>query len=998
MTEFRGRSYNRFLLGASALAFVTTPGAALAQDAAQPAGDQSESSQVQPSPEGPDDGLIVVTGIRASLRESMNIKRNAQGVVDAISAEDMGKFPDSNLAESLQRITGVSIDRNNGEGQYVTVRGFGPEFNLVTLNGRMMPTSTLGDGVSAPSSRAFDFGNLASEGIAAVEVYKTGRAAIASGGIGSTINIRTTRPLDAPGFRGSIGAKGVHDTSRNGKNGVTPELSGIISDTFADDKVGIALSGSFQRRKSSQNQADVLYQSWATVTAADSWAYGNANPPPDPGSVVQTPVTMGYSVMDIDRTRINGQATLQVRPVDTLTVTADYTYSSNKVKAEMNRIGLWFGRTNLSSGWDSGNPAPPLYFIDRANPGQPQDIALEAARTANKNVNHSIGLNARWEPTDRLTIEFDGHRSTAKSSPDSPYGSSQSVQAAVFAANEKRIDFTSYLPQINYTAAPGINPMDPSVYFATGSSFRNALFRDKIVQGTARGRYEFDTSFVDSLDFGVTHIDNRIRSAFGVYEQAAWGGQGTPADIPDDIFRVIDVPSKFSGLDGAKGDIVPAFLAIDADALTKIFIDRFGACAGGPDCLAPYDRVDSRVREKTFAPYAQLNNEFQLFGNTARLNLGLRYEKTRVTATALSSVPTNTAWVSANEFTFIRDGSQAFTTQKGDYDMWLPNIDFEMSPVRDVKLRASYSHTIARPNYAQMQGGLSFNELRAAAGFAGSGNPGLLPYKSKNFDLSAEWYYGKASYVSIGFFHKTVSNFILDGVTTQNLEGLRTVIGGPRYRAAQAYYAGLGNSNPTPEQIRQYIFNNYPGSTNPTGTDSNGFTTGQIFALPEDPLINFQVTIPVNGDRIQKLRGIEIALQHNFWETGFGTILNYTRVRGGSSFKNDLPVGSPQFAVTGLSDSANAVLFYDKHGIQARLAYNWRDKFLAGYGLDPSYVEAYGQLDASASYEFQEGWVVFAEGINLTGENRRGYSRTTNNVTFVIPGAARYAAGIRFTF
>lgn len=980
---------DRVLFGLSvgvSLIALSTPEAAIAQTQPQPSSGDSATNAQSHEPE------IVITGIRASLRDAMNVKRNAEGVVDAISAEDMGKFPDSNLAESLQRITGVSIDRNNGEGQYVTVRGFGPEFNLVTLNGRMMPTSTLGDGVSAPSSRAFDFGNLASEGIAAVEVYKTGRAAIPSGGIGSTINIRTTRPLDAPGRKGSLSVKGVYDTSRERGTRITPEISGIVSNTFADGRVGIAISGSYQRRKSSQNAADVLYQSWATVTAADSWAFGNANPAPDPGSIVQTPITMGYSVMDIDRTRINGQATLQVRPVDTITLTADYTLSSNKVEADMHRVGLWFARQNLSSGWGSGNPAPPLYFKDQNSP--PSDIALEASKTANKNLNHSIGLNARWQPTKRLTIELDGHRSTAKSSPDSPYGSSQSVQAAVFGASEKRIDFRTYLPQINYTPAPGVNTMNPSLYFVTGSSFRNGLFTDKIVQGTARGRYEFDTSFLKSLDFGVTHIDNRTRSAFGVYEQAAWGGQGTPADLPDDIFSTITVPDKFDGLKGANGNVLPAYLAINTDALTKIFINRFGACNGGPTCLSPYDRVDSRVREKTLAPYAQLNNEFSFFGNPAHLNLGLRYEKTRIKSTALASVPVNTAWVSANEFTFIRNGTSDFTTLNGKYREWLPNIDFDMSPFRDVKLRASYSHTIARPNYAQMQGGLSFNELRSAGGFASSGNPGLLPYKSKNIDVSAEWYYGKASYIALGYFHKKVSNFIVDGVSSQQLAGLRTVIGGPRYLAA---VAALG-AGATPEQIRQYIFNNYPSSTQPTGTDTNGFTTGQIFALPQDPLITFSVTLPVNGNRVQTLHGIEAALQHTFWNTGFGTILNYTRVRGGDSFKNNLPVGSNQFALTGLSDSANAVLFYDKNGIQARVAYNWRDKFLSGYGLDPNYVEAYGQVDASASYEFRKGMIVFAEGINLTGGSRRGYSRTTNNVTFVIPGAARYSAGLRYTF
>ena len=131
---------------------------------------------------------VVVTGIRGSLTSSMNTKRDAGGVVDAITAEDIGKFPDTNLAESLQRITGVSIDRSRGEGSKVTVRGFGPDFNLVTLNGRQMPTHS-------ELTRSFDFADLASEAISGVEVYKTSNATLPTGGIGSTINIKTTRPL-----------------------------------------------------------------------------------------------------------------------------------------------------------------------------------------------------------------------------------------------------------------------------------------------------------------------------------------------------------------------------------------------------------------------------------------------------------------------------------------------------------------------------------------------------------------------------------------------------------------------------------------------------------------------------------------------------------------------------------------------------------------------------------------------------------------------------------
>ena len=216
---------------------------------------------------------IVVTGIRGSLQRSLDVKRNSDGVVDAISAQDIGVFPDTNLAESLQRITGVSIDRSRGEGSKVTVRGFGPEFNLVTLNGRHMPNHN-GD------NRSFDFADIASEGIAAVEIYKTGQADVSSGGIGSTINIKTTRPLESPGRTAVAQIKGVHDTSTQTGSDFTPEISGIFSDTFADDTIGIAITASYQERDSGENSAiigdynnflGIVDNDWGNTATVQQW-------------------------------------------------------------------------------------------------------------------------------------------------------------------------------------------------------------------------------------------------------------------------------------------------------------------------------------------------------------------------------------------------------------------------------------------------------------------------------------------------------------------------------------------------------------------------------------------------------------------------------------------------------------------------------------------------------------------------------------------------------
>ena len=411
-----------FFVGVSALAIAAVPGTALAQETA-PAPDPNTAQGTPAAPPADEGDSIVVTGIRASLKQSMDIKRDSFGVVDAISAEDIGKFPDTNLAESLQRITGVSIQRDNGEGSFVTVRGFGPEFNLVTLNGRQMPTSTLGDGGSAPSTRSFDFANLASEGVAAVEVYKTGRAAVPSGGIGSSINIRTPRPLDKPGLRGSISAKAVLDTSRNGDNPFTPEFSGILSHTVADDHIGLLVTGSYQRRKSSNNQANVGWRdgylgnenNWGSLAMAPDPRAANITNRPDATDVYEVPQNASYDLNDIDRERINGQAVLQIRPFDGLTATIDYTYSRNTVEVRNSNVGIWFNHNDTVSSWTDGPVAGPVFYTERFGAGERKDLSYSGGLTENRSTNKSIGANVQWSPFERVSIEVDAHSSTAES-------------------------------------------------------------------------------------------------------------------------------------------------------------------------------------------------------------------------------------------------------------------------------------------------------------------------------------------------------------------------------------------------------------------------------------------------------------------------------------------------------------------------------------------------------------------------------------------------------
>ena len=989
----------RILAGTSALALMGVAQTAIAQET--PAG-------------GVNGDEIVVTGIRASLAASADIKREAQGVVDAISAEDIGKFPDTNLAESLQRITGVSIDRQNGEGSLVTVRGFGPEFNLVTVNGRQVPTAVIGDGGSAPSSRSFDFANLASEGIAGVEVYKSGRATIESGGIGSTINIRTPRPLDNPGLRGSLAVKGVYDTSRNKGDTITPEISGIVSTTFADDTIGIMVAGSYQKRKSSTNTANVGWRdgylgsenNWGSLAQPGTDGATRITNRPDPTDVYQVAQNASYDLNDINRERINGQAVLQFRPSDALTATVEYIYSRNTVETRNSNVGVWFNHGDTSSAWTDGPVAGPLFYTERFTPPDPgcaapsppapnnclvgKDLSYSGALIENRAENKSLGFNLEWKGPGGVTFELDAHHSTAEVKPVNNFGSSMSLGNAVFGVANQTINFENDLPIISYAMHPGIDPLNRALITPTGNAFRNAYFRNRIDQVQLRGQYDHDGGFLDSIDFGVSYVDSKVRSAFGtIQNDDTWGGAGPASDIPDDIFDLVTLPDKFPGL--AQPDMIQSFYSFDFERMADLVEQNYQMCSDpltganiAGTCLAVFN-TDRRISEKTLAPYLQVATEFDLFQNPAHFVAGLRYETTDIASSALVPAPVTTDWVGENEFNIVLSGESQFTRFKGSYDNWLPAFDLDISPLENVKLRASYSHTITRSDYASMQGGRTLDTLfRIGGGTGAQGNPGLIPYKSKNIDLSAEWYYARDSYISVGYFHKDVSNFLSSTRIDTDAFGLTTPVNGPRWQAA---VAALG-PNATVAQIRQEIIRRFPDTV----------TGNVIHAAPGDPLVNFEITTPINSDRTASIKGWEFALQHSFWDTGFGVILNYTIVDGSATYDNRQPSSVPQFALTGLSDSANAVAYYDKNGLQARVAWNWRDEFLHGTGPNPFYTEEYWQIDASASYEFIPGLTGFVEAINLTGEGRRGHLRHKNNVTFAQPGFARYSAGVRFSF
>ena len=944
---------------------------------------------------------VVVTGIRASMESSVGLKRNAHGVVDGIVAEDIGKFPDTNLAEAMQRISGVSIDRTaSGEGSKVTVRGIGPDYNLVLLNGRQMPGSSLQD-TSASSSRSFDFANLAAESVSALEVYKTSRASSPTGGMGATINIRTARPLELGKQVASFGVKLVKDQSNTklpvddkGKS-VTPEVSGIYSNVFADGMFGVTLSGSFQRRDSGYNQAGVTdgwrsfmgsTNDWGTIPQTGSPGGSDITNRPKATDVYSVPQNLDYSTTGVQRKRTNGQVVLQFAPNKDLTTTLDYTYSENKILQRRNDISAWFNFGPSISTWTNGPAAAPLIYSETIVPAT-SDIAMGGSLFATKNENKSLGFNANWKATKSWNVELDAHSSSATSSPNSPYGSNNILGTATFNRGTTTANFSQDFPVLSI-AGPGI---DASKNLVTGSSFRNSYMRDKIDQIQLRNKYKIDD--VSELDFGLAATRVNNRSAYANVDTGTWGGATSAADYPDSLWHPDTLAKYFSNISGSNNPAMfNQWFTFNFDQVRDIAA-KVGTAS---NYVAPTDyTTDRRTKENSKSLYAEYQREWE-WGVPMSGVIGMRYESTDVTSRALVPTPTGVSWGSNNEYTVLF-GPSAFTELKGKYSYWLPSIDLDADLTSRDKLRLSFGEAIGRPGWGDIQGGQTLDGLARINGGTGSqGNPGLKPLLSKNWDFSIEHYYAKGSYMALGLFRKDISNYIGTSQVSGTPFGIHTPSGGALFNAAISQ--GCVNSDIT--CIRNYILNNFSGTqgVTKTGVDVNGNATGTIVGQASDPVMSFLINVPSNQKKAN-LSGVEINFQHTF-DSGFGLFVNYTKVRSNLKY-NDNALGE-QFAIEGLSDSANLVGFFENKFFETRLAYNWRGKFLSsrfdGVGPNPVYTAPYGQLDWNAAYKFDERFSVQFEVINLTNQNQRLYERATQETAFVTQTGRRFMIGARYKF
>jgi TonB-dependent receptor len=936
---------------------------------------------------------VVITGLRQSLVNSESIKRDASGVVDAITAEDIGKFPDTNLAEAVQRIPGVTIDRNNNEGSRVTVRGFGPEFNLVTLNGRSMPGNV---NPNQNATRSFDFENLSADGIAGITVYKTGRADIASGGIGSTIDIKTARPFDYDSMRATFSAAANRDASTEVGSKVTPEFSGLFSDKFFDDRVGFLINGSYSKRDSEEETSGVdgWLQNQFGPGAGNSPTLALTNNNTNPAGNNWAPRDDNWGIANHTRTRTNGQAVLQFKPVDSVVATADYTYTYYKDIVDRHTWGAWFdyGPNPYSATINSEGTV--THLVDTGS-----DLSYSSFADTFIHQNGSAGFNLKWAATDNLDVDFDAHHSYANSDGGAAGNNDFGIVGQWPALSlTKTFNLGQYtLPTTSWTYVAPYNTSNLTTATITplfGQANTNAFYN---VIDQARIGLTWKNSNVDSglksIKVGVDWEKFQTRAESFNSGNFAWSYYNAVNNynglLPASAFTKVSSCSILKQFSGGSCQIaVPYFYTY---GLASAIAATQPGGVPGDGTFPPYKfqqastpTNDDHIKEVTPAPYLQFDFGTDFNGMPFKALAGIRYEKTNVTANSLQKVPTSVVWENPTEFDTIYAANATYSDVTSSYGEFLPNLDLSLQVHEDVIVRASYSKTIARSDLLSMVGTTSVTLTpKPGSRTATAGNPGLLPYESNNLDLAAEWYYSKDSYVAGNWFVKRVTNFLTQSTTQQPLFGITDPNVGAAATKATAELQAGGKAVSAQTIFAQMEADN-PGQLSFAGQ-------------PGDPLVIWDVTTPTNGNTTN-IHGFELSAQQVFWDSGFGIQANWSVPTGGAPW-NSQSIGQ-QFALAGLSRSYNLVGFFEKWGFQTRVAYTHRSAFLSALNQtdqnnEPIYTAAYGQLDASASYDINRHFSVFFSGINLTSESQRQYGRFTDQFYSASEGFARYEVGFR---
>ncbi len=912
---------------------------------------------------------IIVLGIRESLVSAADRKRNAEQIRDSIVSEDIGRFPDSNVAESLQRIPGVAIDRSSGEGQRVTVRGFGPDFNTVLLNGRRLASSSIAgvggaadDNIGASlSGRGFNFDIISADLIGGADVYKSASVALQEGGIGSTINLSTLRPLDMPEETTLFSAKAIYNEV--GED-FSPSAFGFFNRRFMNDRLGVLGSISYQNRKQRRETLSTDGYIPETVTAGQTSGIG-----PGVGGVpgiYYRPQQTSLTINEQERERLGITSTIQYQASDAVTLTFDTIYSELDIDSNVDTLANFYfiNGSNLSEVQLDGNNT----FISFNN--SDRQIAYNGRAYTRPTSLLSLGGNLEWVVNDRLTLDFDLAYSDAEDSSDEGGGGGGRF-AVIREGGNLRYDARTGVPAISTDAGFGSNTNSLSTFVL--GKFGEGV-DDEVTEVKASGVYSFENSTLSEIRFGALYSDEDrfntvVEQEGGVGFYAFPGGARVtvPGSIPSSL-------STSDVLSGASGVTLPgSIVSYDIDALLGFlgtdaaFNERdaslglppgtsaaqFAARGGFDATLSPGQSFG--VSEEILALFTQFQFDGELGGRPWSMNVGIRYTETETTASGFQDTITDIREIAPGETAYLLERTVADSVAvSSKYDNFLPSINARINLTDDLVLRAAYSETLTRPRLSDLAPRLSLadSQLRPGNFVLSAGNPNLEPFESENFDLSLEWYYGEGSYLSGAAFTKDVAGFVV-----------------------------------TQDFIESFPIANIDNITNEPAINGN--------------LATFTVRRPANSTEA-KVDGIELSWQHTF-ASGFGVQANATFVDSNAELDaTDPSADSNSALLPGLGDSYNLVLFYENDKLGARLAYNFRDEFLraaaTGPGSEPAFVRDYDQLDFRVSYRLNDLFEVFVDGTNILGEVTEQRGRFENHFLLVEDTGARYSLGFRGKF
>ncbi|HBK47352.1 MAG TPA: TonB-dependent receptor [Xanthomonadaceae bacterium] len=695
-------------------------GAAPAQEAAAPAAQDPAAAT--------DLDTITVTGYRASVEKALDIKRGEAGMVDAIVAEDVGKFPDLNLAESLQRIPGVVITRDAGEGRNISVRGLGPDFTRVRING-MEALTTVGStdqNGGTNRSRGFDFNVFASDLFSQMIVRKTASADVEEGSLGATVDLKTARPFDYDGF--TFAASGQASYGEMAEK-ADPRVAALIANTWADGRFGALLSVAYSEK-----------QTLEEGSGSGRWANGPSNGGFAPSSPfadalaadVFHPRFPRYTQMFHDQKRTGVTGALQFKPSDRTEFSLDAMYS----KIDATRDERYIEAISFSRGASQGGKPETIVndgYVDPATGAllygdfDNVDVRAENRHDEWSTVFKQLSLNGEHQFSDAFKIT--GKLGTSSSKHDNP------VQATIMMdklnVDGYRYDYrgNKWAPVLDY----GIGPTDPNGWLLSTIRMRQNQVRNDFDVGQLDFNWNIGPGF--RLKGGVLAKDYEFKSQ-------EWRRTANETSVPSFADGTTTVPAELTdlaslkGVNGSPGSwVVPDFNAIAS------YFDIYSG--DGTFALSPYAASNRRVEEKDRGGWLMGEFSTELGPVPLSGNFGVRYVKTKQSSTGVATV----------------GGVATPITVGREYDDTLPSLNLVAELTPDLLLRFGAAKVMSRPGLGSLTPGVTVSVSGGSRNVTG-GNPNLDPIRARTYDLAAEWYFQDSAMLSLGLFFKDIESFV----------------------------------------------------------------------------------------------------------------------------------------------------------------------------------------------------------------------------------------------